>query len=383
MDDNTTLKKRATTVLLLSLTAIALYFCYLIAKPFLKSAVLAGVIAIIFYPLHSRIRTLFRNPNAAAVVSTIVVILAILVPALALGGAVTRELSSLYQSLSRKSAESGGLSPYFMHLIEKPLAWAGRYVDLSTFDLRAAVQSRVAQASTSLLGFAADLVSNVTAFLLNAVVTFFTLFFLLRDGEYLGKRVAEALPLSRDQVERLYSGISKTVVANVHGVLVVAASQGSLLSLGFWLLGLSSPILWGLVTAVCSLLPVVGTAAVWLPASIVLMASGHWWRGFIVLAWGAAVVGLVDNVLRPFVISGRAKVNTLLIFFALLGGVNAFGLIGLFIGPIALSVTMALLRMLKEEGLTWQSGLGASSDHEETGTSDDSPGTGSPPQSGA
>jgi predicted PurR-regulated permease PerM len=114
---------------------------------------------------------------------------------------------------------------------------------------------------------------------------------------------------------------------------------------------LPSPVLWGLVTALFSLIPIVGSAAVWGPTVIVLMIAGHWWKGLILLGWGAAVVGQIDGLVRPYVISERAKMNTLLVFFALLGGVKAFGVMGLFIGPVVLSVTLVVLEMLREENL--------------------------------
>jgi predicted PurR-regulated permease PerM len=131
----------------------------------------------------------------------------------------------------------------------------------------------------------------------------------------------------------------------------VGVAQGSLLSLAFWVLGLPSPVLWGLVTALFSLIPIIGSAAVWGPAVLILLIGGHWWKGLILLGWGAAVVAQVDSLVLPYVISGRAKLHTLLVFFALLGGVNAFGVMGLFIGPLVLSVTLVVLEMLREASL--------------------------------
>ncbi|HEU4389023.1 MAG TPA: AI-2E family transporter, partial [Blastocatellia bacterium] len=138
--------------------------------------------------------------------------------------------------------------------------------------------------------------------------------------------------------------------------LAVAAAQGTLTSIAFVALGLPSPILWGVVTAMFSLVPMVGSAAVWVPASLILFATGDWIRGLILLAYGAGVIGTIDNIIRPFVMSGRVRLHSLLVFFAVLGGVKAFGILGLFIGPITLAVTMALLEILREEGKAWQTG---------------------------
>ena len=194
---------------------------------------------------------------------------------------------------------------------------------------------------------------NIISFVADAVIAFFTLFFLFREGRSMRERAETVLPLNAAQVERLFTGISNSIVANVYGCLAVGAAQGTLASLAFWVLGLPSPVLWGMVTALFSLVPVMGSAAVWGPAVIILVISGHWWKALILLGWGAGVVGQIDTLVRPYVISGRVKLHTLLIFFALLGGVEAFGVMGLFIGPVVLSVTLVVLEMLRDTNLDY------------------------------
>lgn len=341
-------KQATTTLFLLVLAAVALYFCYLLARPFLSPIFLALMIAIVFHPVHARINARMRRRNIAALVSTILVLLIVVLPAMALGIVVSKEVRGLYQLLDQKSAQEGGWNPYVMHAVERLLNWAGQYVDLSGLNLRAALLRWLEQISRYLLTWGAQVVSNIISFIAQAVVAFFTLFFLFRDGGLMMNRTASVLPLKPDQVERLYSGISNSIVANVYGCLAVGAAQGSLAGLAFWVLGLPSPVLWGLVTALFSLVPLIGSAAVWGPAVIILLSSGHWEKGLILLGWGAAVISQVDSVVRPYVISERAKLHTLLVFFALLGGVQAFGVIGLFVGPVVLSVTLVLLEMLQE-----------------------------------
>jgi predicted PurR-regulated permease PerM len=253
--------------------------------------------------------------------------------------------------LDERSAEQGGWNPYVMHAMERLLNWAGKYIDLSSLDLRGALLRWLEQISRTLLSWGAQVVSNTISFLVEAVVAFFTLFFLFREGGSMKERALALVPLGSGQVERLITGVSDSIVANVYGCLAVGAAQGTLVSLAFWVLGLPSPILWGVVTGLLSLIPIVGSAAVWLPAAIILAAGGHWWKGLILLVWGAAIVGQIDSLIRPYVISGRVKLHTLLVFFALVGGVKAFGVMGLFIGPVVLSVTLVLLQMLQESNL--------------------------------
>jgi predicted PurR-regulated permease PerM len=129
----------------------------------------------------------------------------------------------------------------------------------------------------------------------------------------------------------------------------MAALQGALTGVAFWVLGVTSPVLWAIVTALCALLPVIGTAIVLLPAISMLVFSGHWIKGLILLVWSIIVVHPVDNLLRPYLIGGRTKLSTLYVFFALLGGLKVFGPLGVFIGPIILAITLALFGFLREE----------------------------------
>jgi predicted PurR-regulated permease PerM len=341
-------KQAASALFLVVLAVIALYFCYLITRPFLSPIFLAVMLAIVFHPVKIGIQRRIRNRNTAALICTALVGLAFLLPSISLGFVIHRETRGLYHLLNEKSTAQGGWNPYVMNAMERLLNWVGRYIDLSQLDLRGTVLRWLEQTSQYLFSWGAQIVRNFISFLADAVIAFFTLFFLFREGGSIKEHLTSYVPLTRGQVERLFTGISNSIVANVYGVIAVGASQGILAGLGFWMLGLPSPALWGLVTALFSLVPLVGSAAVWGPAVIVLAVSGHWVKALILLGWGAAIVGQVDNVVRPYVISEKAKLNTLPVFFALLGGLEAFGVMGLFVGPVLLSFTLVVLEMLRE-----------------------------------
>ena len=344
-------KPASSTLFLLALATLALYFCYVIARPFLTPVFLAVVIAIVFHPIQVRVQSRFRGRNAAALISTTLVLIVLVVPAIGLGVVVSREVHGLYRLLDERSAQQGGWNPYAMHIVDRLLGWAGQYIDIKSLDMRGALLRWLEQISRVLFSWGAHILSNILTLFAEAVIAFFTLFFLFREGGSIALRAASVLPLRTDQVDRLFTGINNSIIANVYGCLAVGVAQGTLLSLGFWVLGLPSPVLWGLVTALFSLIPIIGSAAVWGPAVIVLMVAEHWWKGLILLGWGAAVVGQIDGLVRPYVIGQRAKMHTLLVFFALLGGVETFGVMGLFIGPVALAITLVVLEMLHEENL--------------------------------
>jgi len=348
-DNSHRVKNRAGIVFLLCLTAVALCFCYVLIAPFLKSIVLSAVLAVLFYPLHSRIARRIRIRNVSALLSTCLVVLCIVSVAVFLGRAIATGLRDVYQSLGTPGDGGERLSLYLIHIFERAVELVSSYLPISTTDLRGATVNQAEKGVSLLLGMTAGALGSFTAMLVNSLIAFFVLFFLLRDGKGMLRRTAVLLPLRTSQTARLFALVKDTLNATVYGTLAMAALQGSLAGLAFWFLGVTSAGLWGTVTALCALLPFIGTGIVLLPAISMLIFSGHWIKGIILLAWGLAVVHPVDNLLRPHLIGSRTKLSTLFVFFALLGGLKAFGGLGLFIGPMILAITLALLKFLREE----------------------------------
>lgn len=341
--------KDGATALLLALTALSLYLSWLLFRPYAGPIIFAAVMAIVFHPVHQYSQRIFRNRSAAALASTLATVLVAAVPIYFLGRAVSHELTDLYRSLASKTAPDGGLSASALHAVERIITWAGQYFAFPAVDLQGMVVRRLEEASAFLVRMGASLVTNFFTWIADAVIAIIVLFFLFRDGVAGMARFGATLPLGSQRFAELQQRISATVIANFYGGVAVGAAQGSLTALAFWVLGVGSPILWGVVTAFFSLVPVIGSATVWVPAAVYLLFSGHVVKGIILLAWGAGVVGLVDNVVRPWIISESVQLHTIYVFFALLGGMQVFGVMGLFLGPVILSVTAALLSMLSEE----------------------------------
>jgi predicted PurR-regulated permease PerM len=348
------LKKRITLIFLIALSVFVLYLCYILFRPFLKPLFAAVVIAVIFFPVQARMLTLVRSPSIAAFLSTLLVTLIIIVPAIMLGVAIYQELEHLTEYLQAKSDESGGWSPFFNRILDTPSYWLSRLgIDVSKLDLRGRIASRLGEVSAFLLEEGQALVGNVISFIVNTVITLFTVFFLFREGRSMRRRIAAVLPLHAEQIDKLFTGIYNTIMATVYGGLVVAAVQGALVGLALWVFSVPSPVLWGVVAAMFSLVPLVGSAAVWLPAAIYLFINGHWVQALVLIAWGGGVVGTIDNVLRPMLMAGRVRMHTLLIFFSVFGGVQVFGFLGLFVGPVIVAITITVLSLLREESRSW------------------------------
>src|SRR5215510_10186266 len=342
-------KKNAATLVLLGLTVVALYLCYLLFRPYARPALFAGVIAIVFQPLHRYVQRKIRNRNAGAFVSTLATFFLTAVPLSLLLVAITRELSDLYSSFAMKSARSGGLLNYLLQGLENIVSWVGRHFPIPSLDLHEIIRHRLEVASTGLLRFSAGVLGNLFSLLANSVIALFVLFFLYRDGEAALSKVMSLLPLPEHRLAELRTRVSSTIIANVYGGLAAGVAQGTIAGISFWLLGVDSPVLWGVVTAVVSLIPIVGSGLVWVPAAIGLLLTGHLWKGVILVALGAGAISTVDNLVRPLIVRQRMQLHILLVAFSLLGGLKLFGVLGLFIGPVILSVTAALLSMLQED----------------------------------
>jgi predicted PurR-regulated permease PerM len=294
------------------------------------------------------------NRNVAALAMTVLVLLALLFPTVLLANKLAHETAALYGWLNVQMSEEGGWRAYVTALADRPLGWVAARTGISQEQLKQTALDRLQNVSTALLNWAKSLAVNLGETIVDTVIMLFTLFFLLRDGERIRLRLGSLLPLEPRRYDELVETVSESIFANIYGVLAVAFAQATLGAIGYTIAGLPSVMLWSLATAAFSMVPLVGAAAVWSVAVIYLLLAAHWGKALFMLAWGIGVVSMADNIVRPLVLSGRVKLNTLLIFFSLLGGVKAFGVIGLFVGPIIVSVAMALLKILEEERREWE-----------------------------
>jgi predicted PurR-regulated permease PerM len=341
--------KKATLVFLAVLLIGVFALTFYIERPFIEPVAFAIIIAVVFDPIYERILQTVKRPGLASLLAIVLVILLFAIPfTLILLKASTQALE-IGKYLSQKSAEQGGVVLSVMKLAEKPLGFMGRYVNLSSVSLREQIATHLNQLSVALLGRGAALVGNFVGLITDSAITLITLFFLFRDGKHVVQRISEMMPLSPDQSRRFLNGITDAIVANVYGMAAVGASQGILTAIALRICSFSSSTLLGLLAGVCSLIPIVGAGLVWAPAAVYLMITGHLGKGIFLLVWGTLVISSVDNVIRPLVIKGRVQVHPLLLLFALIGGAQAFGLLGIFLGPVLLSVISVLLKILFEE----------------------------------
>jgi predicted PurR-regulated permease PerM len=218
-----------------------------------------------------------------------------------------------------------------------------RYLGLDAAELRRAIQQAVSGASQALVQGTVSVVGGALGFVVSTFFVMFTMFYLFRDGEAAVEVLRDSLPLPRERADALLRRTRDVVGASVTGVLVIAVVQGVLGGLMFWILGLPSPLVWGVVMVVLATIPMLGTFVVWVPFAIFLALTGNVGKALILTFWGAVVIGMADNFLRPRLVGDRTQMHDLLIFFSVLGGLKVFGVLGILLGPVLVAVGSSLL----------------------------------------
>ncbi len=222
-------------------------------------------------------------------------------------------------------------------------------IDFDSIDLKTSIVDLAKVVTSWLVSQSTALLKGFFWMLISFVVLGFSLFFMFKDGELLIERIMTLSPLPREHEEGLFKKFREISNATLYGIFFTALVQGFLGGVGFAIAGIPNVLFWGTAIAVFSLVPVIGTGTIWLPAGILLLASQNWFGGIFLLAWGAGVVSTVDNFVRPYLIGGKAKMNQLLMFLAVFGGIFAFGLIGVIFGPLTLSLFFAFLHIYETE----------------------------------
>jgi predicted PurR-regulated permease PerM len=313
-----------------------------IIEPFLVEIAWAAVLAICFQPAHAVLARRF-GPSRAALLSTLIVTSLIVMPGILVASALVAEGSHAVNDL-QAVFEKGGMAP-----VLSAWEWARAHVPLlpPAGEVVSRLRESTGSVAATMAARAGGVLKNVVSFFFNLAITLFTLFFFLRDGAAVHGVIDRTLPFPAEQRRRLVKQTEDLVSASVIATLVIAVVQGLMGGLAFGALGLASPVVWGVVMGVASFIPLIGTALVWVPAALWLMASGSMGKGVALVVIGALIAN-VDNVVRPLLLSGKSEMNGLLVFISLMGGISAFGFIGIVLGPLVAATVVALLESYTE-----------------------------------
>lgn len=327
-------------LVLIAATALGIYLCYRLAQSFLAAISWALALAVLFTPLHRWIELRLKRPNLAATVTILVVGLIVVVPATFVGQRLIME-SARGAEIIKTKVESGEwrraiqAQPRLAGVID----WVEQKVDLP---------GTIKDIATWLTATAGAILKGSVVQMIGFCLTFYLLFYFLRDRRAALQSLKSFSPLSGPEMNRLFGRVGDTIHATVYGTLAVSVVQGLLGGLMFWWLGLPVPLLWGAVMGLLAVVPVLGAFVVWIPAALFLALEGSWGKALILAFWGGGVVAGIDNLLYPILVGNRLKMHTVLAFISVVGGLIVFGPSGIILGPVTLTFTLVLLE-------TWRS----------------------------
>ena len=361
----------------LALFAFTLYLLYLVFQPFLSGIAWAIFLATAFHPVYRRLVRLLRGREttaallASGLVAALIVVPAVLL-ALSLARSVTAVVSDFGGTLQRGSggeprtllgagseapqplevpgnASRSGPESSRLPLVAEVERILAPYVDVEKLNLEGTAVATIQRLAQALAVQTSSLVQNTLWTLAMFVIMMVTMVSMFREGPRMLEACKRFLPLSQGDRDAVFGRLHEVTRAVFYGVFLTSLIQAALGGVGWAIVGLPSPLTFGIAMFFCSLIPVGGTALVWAPGAAFLFLQGHSVKGTVLVVWGVGIVGLADNILRPFFISGRTRMHTLLVFFGILGGMAAFGVCGLFLGPLLITVFLFLLEVIRRD----------------------------------
>lgn len=335
---------------LLLLILVTLGFCWILL-PFHGAIFWAVSLAILFRPLQCRLEHLSKGRwrNLISLITLSACLVVAVLPVTVMVSLLVEEGAELFKQIESGSVDFQSFIERIRTLLPHPLN-----IQLSRFGLdnlgglRDRIASGAMQASQFLATKAFNIGQNTFQFILSSFVMLYLLFFFLRDGPVLVARVTQAIPLEEAQKHRLLRRLTRVVRATIKGNILVAIAQGAIGGLIFALMGIPSALVWGVVMAFLSLLPTVGAALIWAPIALYWMLSGEVWRGVVLTLFGVCVIGLVDNLMRPFLVGKDTKMPDYLVLVTTLGGLALFGLNGFVIGPLIAALFISIWGLFSE-----------------------------------
>lgn len=333
----------------IALTVLALalgYLSYQILKPFLSPIAWAVILAIVFYPVYIFILRFTRVKAIASLLTIIIITVIIIGPFSYLSFLLVNELTNISEYLKEGKFEA------LTDLLNSPrikgvVNGIVSFMNMTEEEMKSTLSGNISRLGKEIVVRIAGGVGDIVTGAVNFVFMVFSIFFLLKDGPEFLRKTHDYMPFPEEQKERLEVQIRDIIVSTVYGGVLVAIVQGIIGGVTYYILGVPSPVFWGLSTAVASFIPLVGAAAVWVPAAGYLFIKGFALKGVILAIVGIFGISLIDNILKPIIIGGRTKMPILIIFFSVLGGIKLFGLIGLIAGPLVMAIFVSVVEIFR------------------------------------
>jgi predicted PurR-regulated permease PerM len=323
------------------------YLTYQILIPFLNSIAWAVVFSIVFYPVYIFILRYLRFKVVASTVTLVIIILIILGPITYLSFILIDEIRDTIKTINEGSLDSIKdifANPKITDLIDKIQS----HIGMEGLDMGEIIKVNIKKIGAVVTNSLSTGITNIAGMFIDFIFMLFAVFFLLKDGPGFLMRIRDYLPFNEEDKNRLISKVKDMVISTVFGGVVVAIVQGVIGGFAFYFLGIKSPVLWGASISVMSFLPLLGTFSIWGPMTGYLFIQGNYVKGITLLLIGVLGISMVDNILKPIIISGRTKMPTLAVFFSVLGGIKLFGFIGFIMGPLVLALFVSVFEIFRQ-----------------------------------
>ena len=335
---------------LILIVVVSLAFAFILTSFY--GAILWGVvIAIMFVPLYRRLlRKMPERRTLASLIMLAAIVLIVILPLTLVAASLTQQGAVVVGKIQSGELNFGKL---LQQILDALPGWAtellNRFGVFSLGDMQEKVTAGLVKGSQTIATQALDIGQSTFAFMVNLVIMLYLLFFLFRDGDALAGSIKQAIPLRPGLRDELLEKFTVVIRATVKGSILVALAQGALGGLIFWILGINAALLWAVLMAFLSLLPAVGAGLVWMPVAVYLLATGSFWQGAILIAYGFLVIGLVDNIMRPMLVGKDTKLPDYVVLISTLGGIEAFGLNGFVIGPVIAAMFIAAWQIFSQQ----------------------------------
>lgn len=338
-----------TTLLVIILLAVV-WLSYLIFSPFLLAFATAAPIALLLFPTQERLAAGMGGGRRSLAAMLLVIWIALLVaiPLAAVLSLVGSQAVTFFSWVGPQ-LEPDRVQHFLTVTLPTRIPWFGAAWDALDPYLAPAVSNLLSQLSAWVQFVIQRLATGVGSFAIELFIFFLFLFFLLRDGRAFLSLVRSLSPLSPEQESRVIEHLAATTKGALLGVLVVPIAQGALATIGYWLFGVPNALLWGAITVIACLIPLLGAPVAWIPITIFVFFTGPAWKGIALLVYGTFVISGIDNILKPMLLSGTARVHPLPGFLCVVGGTLAFGPAGLLVGPVVLSLAISALYIYRTE----------------------------------
>jgi len=336
---------------LLLILGVALTLAYIVLRPFVDILIIGVVLAALTRPVYLRLLRCCRmRATLAALITVGLIFTCLIIPVFFFLGSLFAQGVQSVNALQARLAATDFNTLFSHESIAPYLQWMQNhlpFVDLKKLAPQADLIALSKSAGQMLLDSGTKIIGNVFILTMNFVILLFVLFFLIRDGERMMARLRYLLPLTTDQENRIFRQLDDVAKSVILGAFVIALAQGAAGGLGLFIVGIQ-PFFWGCMMGFASLIPVVGTALIWLPVALYLILTGHWQWGLFLIGWGAIVVSGIDSIIRPILMQNRSKMSTFWVFLAIIGGIKFFGALGILYGPLVLGFAMVMLSLYAE-----------------------------------